>query len=158
MSLALTRDGGAFSRTLPGGAATATAGGTGDNTAVTGPRADISAYRSAKLVIVGKATLAQDATLTLKDVDLKTNTASSGGTSTAHGTGLATKVVATGPAGGGTVHFTLELDYNLEAAKQYAEAVWTPDLSAANTDTAVVAATLVLFGGEQATLISAKAN
>lgn len=158
MSLAQTRDGGAFSKTLPAGAVSATAGGTGDNTAVTGPRADTSLYRSAKLVITGKATLAEAATLTLKTVDLKQNTASSGGTSSAIGTGVTSKVVATGPTGGGTVNFTHEQDYNLEAAAQYTEAVWTPDLSAANTDVAVISAVLVLFGAESQTLVSGRAN
>ena len=51
-----------------------------------------------------------------------------------------------GPTGGGTVTGTFEVDLNISAAGQYVRAKFTPDLSAADTDTAALSGVLV-FGG-----------
>ena len=47
-------------------------------------------------------------------------------------------VIATGPAGGGTVRGTVPVEVYLGSAFQYVRVLYTPTLSAANTDTATV--------------------
>lgn len=125
----------------------ATAGGSGDNTEVVGviiDRAAIGFPQSCKVAIPFTATLAAAATLTLAwDMDegnvsdlsdaevLKAETA---------------QVVATGPGGGGTVTGTFEANVPLAGAGRYVRLNFTPNLSAANTDTAALSAVIV-FGG-----------
>lgn len=124
----------------------ATAGGGGDNTAVTGVIIDRAALRWPKSVVFGvpfTTTLAATQTLSVA------MTAQSGeAANLSDATTLATRsgVVATGPAGGGTVTGTVELAVNLTGAGRYVRVNFTPDLSAANTDTAALSAVAV-FGG-----------
>lgn len=124
-----------------------TAGGGGDNTAVTGVIIDRAAHNwpeSAVLAIPFTATLAANATLTLAYTVQEGNNS---GLSDAATLATATAaVVATGPAGGGTVTGVFEVSLPLRGAGRYVRANWTPDLSAANTDTAALSAVLV-FGG-----------
>ncbi|MBO6511772.1 MAG: hypothetical protein JJ979_25360 [Roseibium sp.] len=63
-----------------------------------------------------------------------------------YGDVLESTVVAAGGSGGSTEKDTVELDFDLTGAKRYIRPQFTPDLSAANTDTATVSATLVLMG------------
>lgn len=146
----LIRDGGFRCRSARvTGNNTATAGGSGDNTAVNGAYIDrlssLGPVKSAKLVINYTTTLA--ATETLKFGAKIQDATDTGGTAVADfGTAVAATVVATGPDGGGTVTGTAEIDINLEGARQAIRAVITPDLSASGTDTAAWSATLILFG------------
>ena len=125
----------------------ATAGGSGDNTAVTGviiDRAALGWPQSCVVAVPFTATLAAAATLSVAI------TAQSGDAANlSDATTLATRsgVVATGPGGGGTVTGTVELDINLSGAGRYVRANFTPDLSAANTDTAALSEVIV-FGGQ----------
>ncbi len=127
--------------------AAATAGGTGDATAVTGVIIDRAALRwpqSAVFAIPFTTTLAAAATLslvaTIQDGD------ASNLSDAATFASFASAVVATGPAGGGTVTGVVEINVNLRGAKRYLRLNFTPDLSAANTDTAALSGVAV-FGG-----------
>jgi hypothetical protein len=125
----------------------ATAGGSGDAAEVTGPIIDRAASghpQSAVLAIPYTATLGEGETLSiaysieegqaddLSDAEVLTSATAA--------------VVATGPTGGGTVSGAFEVDLSLRAAGNYVRTKFTPDLSAANTDTAALSAVLV-FGG-----------
>lgn len=140
--------GGKIAVVRAGANAAATAGGAGDNTAVTGviiDRAALGWPQSAVFAIPYTTTLAAAATLSLAA------TVQSGETSNlADATTLASRansVIATGPGGGGTVTGTIEIDVNLSGAGRYVRLNYTPDLSAANTDTAALSSVAV-FGGQ----------
>lgn len=127
----------------------ATAGGTGDNTPVTGviiDRAALNWPTSGVVAIPFTATLAAAATLsvaiTVQDGD--NDALSDAGTFASR----ANAVVATGPSGGGTVTGTVELDVNFAGAKRYVRVNFTPDLSAGSTDTAALSG-VVAFGGQR---------
>lgn len=125
----------------------ATAGGSGDNTAVTGAIIDRAALgwpQSCVVAVPFTATLAAAATLSVA-VTLQSGEAAN--LSDAASFATRSGVVATGPAGGGTVTGTVELDVNLSGAGRYVRANFTPDLSAANTDTAALSEVIV-FGGQ----------
>lgn len=127
-----------------------TAGGGGDNTAVTGviiDRAAIGWPESAVLAIPFTATLAATATLSLA-YTVQEGQASNLGDAATLASALAA-VVATGPAGGGTVTGTFEVSLNLRGAGRYVRCNFTPDLSAANTDTAALSAVLVTGGANR---------
>lgn len=127
--------------------AAATAGGSGDNTEVVGviiDRAAIGWPQSCLVVIPFTATLAAAATLSIAwDID-------SGDASNLAGADVleaaTATVVATGPGGGGTVTGELTAKVNLAGAGRYLRLNFTPDLSAANTDTAALSSVIV-FGG-----------
>ena len=137
------------------GAASATAGGTGDATEVSGGWIDRQNFLSAKLIINYKATLADTETISVA-ANLQ-DASSSGGTGAAdYGTALASTVQAT--SDGGTAETgVVELDFDLSGAKQYIQAQFTPDLSASGTDTAIVSAVLVLAGNDNPP-VTARAN
>lgn len=125
-----------------------TAGGTGDNTAVTGVTIDRAALgwpQSCVFAIPYTTTLAATATLTLVATAQGSENSDMSSASTIGS--FASAVVATGPAGGGTVTGTVEIDVNLSGAGRYVRVNFTPDLSAANTDTAALSAVAV-FGGQ----------
>lgn len=125
----------------------ATAGGSGDNTAVTGviiDRAALGWPQSCVVAVPFTATLAAAATLSVA-ITLQSGEAAGLGDATTFAS--RTGVVATGPSGGGTVTGTVELDVNLSGAGRYVRANFTPDLSAANTDTAALSEVIV-FGGQ----------
>lgn len=125
----------------------ATAGGSGDNTEVVGvilDRAAMGYPQSCVVAVPFTATLAAAATLSIAwDID-------SGNASNLSGSEVldsaATQVVATGPSGGGTVTGTFEANVSLAGAGRYVRLNFTPNLSAANTDTAALSAVMV-FGG-----------
>lgn len=130
--------------------AAATAGSTGDATAVTGVIIDRAAYgfpQSGVLAIPFTATLAAAATLSIGYTVQEGNAANLSDAATLK-TATAV-VVATGPSGGGTVTGTFEVDLNLAGAGRYIRANFTPDLSAANTDTAALSAVVVLGGADR---------
>lgn len=124
-----------------------TAGGGGDNTAVTGviiDRAALGWPQSGVVAIPFTATLAAAATLSVAMTVQDGDAANLSDAATFASRPNA--VVATGPGGGGTVTGTIEFDVNFEGAKRYVRANFTPDLSAANTDTAALSQVIV-FGG-----------
>lgn len=127
-----------------------TAGGTGDATKITGviiDRAALGWPQSAVVLYAGTATLAAAATLSLTREILSSAASNMASPDTLHAAEAA--VVATGPGGGGTVHFEIEQNLNLSGAGRYVQVNPTPDLSAANTDIAQVSVTLVLGGANR---------
>jgi hypothetical protein len=125
-----------------------TAGGAGDNTAITGSSIDRAQFGApplcADLLLQFDATLAQAATLTLKTV--KVQDSADGSTWADYVTFTDPGVVATGPTGGGNVTGVTRLGVNLSSARRYVRAVFTPDLSAGGTDTAKLLAAFVFAG------------
>jgi hypothetical protein len=126
----------------------ATAGGTGDNTQVVGQIIDrtLIAYPlSAQLLLAYKAVLAQAATLSMAwkiehgDASNLSDAAILQQDTTA--------VIETGGAGGSTNRGVFTKNIDLASAKRYVRISYTPDLSAANTDTFEGNAQLV-FGGQ----------
>jgi hypothetical protein len=122
-----------------------TAGGTNDATQQTGVTLDRFALN---LPLVGllclryKAVLAAAATLSLAYVIEH----SDDGTNFVAYQSANASVIATGPAGGGTVRDVFKVNVDLAGAKQYVRAKYTPDMSAANTDTAELSAEWILDG------------
>jgi hypothetical protein len=125
-----------------------TAGGGGDNTAVTGviiDRAALGWPQSCVVAVPFTTTLAATQSLSLA------MTVQSGETpNLADATTLATRPdgIVASSAGGGTVTGTVELDVNLSGAGRYVRANFTPNLSASGTDTAALSEVIV-FGGQQ---------
>jgi hypothetical protein len=142
------RDIGSLIAVLRAAANTAvTAGGAGDNTLVTGviiDRAALGWPESAVLAIPFTTTLAATETLS---IGYTVQEGQNSGLSDAETLKTATPaVVAVGPGGGGTVTGCFEVSLNMRGAGRYVRANWTPDLSRANTDTAALAAVLVVAG------------
>lgn len=136
-----------------------TAGGAGDNTAVTGLALDLQTLgRPQSLVLewTFQAVLAAAATLQIKTLvieDSADNSAWATYVPPKPDAALAAPgVVATGPGGGGTVRGVSRIGVNLTAARRYVRFTWTPDLSAANTDTAIVVATATFAGTDRVPL------
>lgn len=131
-----------------GGFATATAGGAGDNTEVNGSTIDRDFGNDMPLCgalsLLFNATLAQDKTLSV--TELKVQDSADGNSWTDYATLDAPGVVATGPAGGGAVKGQATVKVNLSSARRYVRAVFKPDLSAADTDTASMSVAWVLAG------------
>lgn len=120
-------------------AATATAGGTGDATTVTGATVDRfgvvpgSFPNVMNAGVVYEAVLASGATLS---IGYAIQDSADGTTFSDYQTATAA-VVATGPSGGGTKSGVFDLgSINLSSARRYIRLNFYPDLSAANTDTA----------------------
>lgn len=127
--------------------AAATAGGTGDATAVTGGIIDLMENGhplSGVLAIPYTATLAAGETLSIA-YEVESGNADDLGDATALVSGVSA-VVATGPAGGGTVAGTFEVDLLLAGAGRYVRANFTPNLSASGTDTSALSSVMVLGG------------
>lgn len=123
------------------------AGSAGDNAAVNGlalDRVALKLPRNVEFSIPFSATLAVGATLTLKGLKLQH---SDDGAAWSDFVSFADPgVVATGPAGGGVVNGQVNVASGISGAKQYLRFVFTPDLSAANTDAVVIGAVAVLAG------------
>lgn len=125
----------------------ATAGGAGDNTEVVGAildRGKIGFPQSCVLAVPFSANLAAGETLSIGGVIETGNEDDLSDASDLHV--VESSVVATGPAGGGTVSGTLEVMAPIMGAGLYLRAKFTPDLSAADTDTAALSS-VVVFGG-----------
>ena len=131
--------------------ASATAGGAGNNTEVVGLAIDRLSLGSVPLCgeieIPFEAVLAAGDTLSI--TALQVETSADGVTWTTYQTLTAPGVVATGPAGGGTVRGQAAADINLSSASRYVRIDHTPSLSAAATDTAKTVAVLVLGGFDE---------
>lgn len=129
------------------GPAALTAGGTGDNTAVTGviiDRAALGWPQSCVVALPFIATLAATATLSVAATLQHGN--DSGLSDVATFAAISTGAQATGQSGGSTEQGVIEVNVSLAGAKRYVRLNFTPDLSAANTDTARVGA-VIAFGG-----------
>lgn len=126
----------------------ATAGGSGDDAEVDGEWIDRQGYLSGKLIIAFEATLADGETLSIGS-NFQDASDSSGTGAADFGDAEASAVRATGGSGGSTEKGQVEIDIDLSGAKQFVRAQFTPDLSAAGTDTAKLAAVLVLGGADE---------
>jgi hypothetical protein len=124
-----------------------TAGGSGNNVAVTGltlQRSLIKSPLNAGIALFFSAALGAANTLSLGTVKIQD---SADGSSFADFLTFTNPgVVATGPTGGGTVTGQLLLSADLEGARDYIHLLFTPSLSAANTDTATLVAALLFAG------------
>jgi len=158
MSWGKTKDAGAWFKALFAKAETAvTAGGTGDNTEVTCAWIDRKGFQSLEALIAYTATLAGDATLSIK-ANLQHSDDPNGSNAEDYGTAYPVTVQATGDSGGSTETGVVQLGFDLTMAKRYVSLQFTPDLSRANTDTAKVVPTYVLGGGIDAPANAARAN
>lgn len=140
MSLALLRNIGAFITTRAGQASSsATAGGSGDNTAVTGFEIDLLSLgqkpESAVMVIRYKAVLAATQTISFAYKAQQSSIAGMGSGLSDLGTAVASTVIDTGGSGGTTEHGTVEYKVDLTGAERYIRSNVTPNLSASGTDT-----------------------
>ena len=128
----------------------ATAGGTGDNTKVTGATVDRVGYGSAAVAIAYTATLAATKTLSFAVEVQESDDGSTWGTATAL---QAATVQATGQSGGSTETGVLKISDSFETRARYVRYNVTPDLSNTGTDTASVAVTVVLGGAYNGTTL-----
>jgi hypothetical protein len=123
--------------------ATQVAGGAGDATKVTGTTINRKGAMSCTLVITGTATLQATKTQSFA-VEYQTST--DGSTWATAVAMQASTVAATGDTGGSTETYAVELDLLLKGKPKYIRFNVTPDLDAADTDTAVWSAACVLGG------------
>lgn len=125
-----------------------TAGGAGDNTATSGTAIDLGALpggvraESITFLIGAKATLAATKTLAVSARILT----SADGSAWTEAVGATSIVTLTGGAGGSTESGAGRIGVSLEYCSQFVRVEVTPDLSAANTDTAILFG-LAVFGG-----------
>lgn len=124
--------------------ASVTAGGAGDNTALTGATINRLGYGSASFVIAYKTTLAATKTLSFAVAYQESADGTNWDTAV---TLQASTVAATGALTNSTG--TVVFDVNLEGLKQYVRFNFTPDLSATDTDTAVVSGVAILGGADK---------
>lgn len=128
-------------------AASIVAAGAGDNTEVDGEWIDRQGYLSASLVILFDAVLADGEDISI-GANLQDASDDQGTGAADYGAAIASAVRATGGVGGSTEIGVVKVDFDLSGADRYVRAQFTPDLSAANTDTAIVSAILVLGGAD----------
>jgi hypothetical protein len=135
---------GAFITSRVCGLTTATAAGTGDNTAVTGSTIDRQGFGSGKAIVSWKTTLTADKTLSIAAEYQD----SADGTTWATAVALqASTVVKTGAATNAVGEEEWNIDFS--GLGRYIRINFTPDLSHTSTDTAVAACTLVLGGADK---------
>lgn len=122
---------------------TATAGGAGDATSVTGVTVDRFSLGGGSLPLVANLGVAYEATLA-SGATLKFGYAVQDSADNSTWTDYQTATyatVATGPNGGGAVAGVFDIgSVSLSTARRYIRLNYNPDLSAANTDTAVARA------------------
>jgi hypothetical protein len=126
-----------------------TAGGSGDATAVVGVAIDRFATGSmplsAELLLAFSAVLGATKSLSIGTVKIEQSPDGSNWDATALMTFTDPGIVASS-VGGGTVTGVVKLNVPLGSAKRWVRVDFTPDLSAANTDTATVVAVWNLGG------------
>lgn len=132
---------GAYIAAVACGLATATAGGTGDNTEITGATIDRLGYASCQVVAAAKTTLGASETLKFA---LTLQESEDGSTWDTAKVVYATTTVKTGAVTNGLCQKTSDID--LSGRKRYIRFNLTPNLSASGTDTAVVSCTVTLGG------------
>jgi hypothetical protein len=164
MSFADVHNGGAYARSARGsGNNAATAGGSGDATEVNGAWQSRKSTKgialSVKLIISFTAALAQGATLKFGgNWQDATDGAGAGAADFPGSDVIASTTAATGGTGGSTETGTVEWDLDLAAAREFIRAQVTPDLSAANTDTAAWHMDYVFFGDQRGPTTKAAVN
>lgn len=138
-----------------------TAGGAGDNTEVNGAWIDTQGFESLEFLMTYTATLAAAATLSLaanvQDADDISGTGAAD-VSTDYLSALPATVVSTGATGGSTNKGAYALGIDLTMCKRYVRVQFTPNLSAANTDTAKIGATYLLGGAKYPPANTARTN
>lgn len=153
MSLQISKHVGGSLGVLACGAATATAAGTGDATAVTGASINRSTYgmpESALIALGYRTSLTAAKTLSLAVEVQYSADGSSWDTAVAL---LASTVVKTGAATNFNGEYVIEL--SLLSQKQYFRINFTPDLSHSSTDTVDIACVAILGNGWKASLLPA---
>lgn len=140
--IALGKNVGAEVKVLTASTPTAvTAGGAGDNSAITGQSVDRDGYQSCVFAISYVTTLGAAETLKFAAEYQESSDNSSWGTATS------LQAATTAETGLQTAkHGVVEFNLALAGKKRYIRFNQTPDLSRANTDTAVVAGTVTLGG------------
>lgn len=156
MNFGDVKDGAANIKSFYGGSAAATAGSTGDNTESNGQWIDRQGASWAKVLVGYEAVLGIGATLAIA-ANLQEATDDAGTGAADFGDALASAVQATGQSGGEAVSGVVELHFDLTEAERYIRIQSTPNLSAANTDTARVT-TMIVLGGYQNLPASVPAN
>lgn len=139
---------GAHCRALTGELSAATAGGAGDNAEVTTPWVSRDGFTSMLFAVFGKAVLQDTETLTVDGLSIE-DADDDQGTGAAEYQAITDTLVLTGDTGGTTERGQVEVEVDLGGAKEYVRAKYTPDLSAANTDTATIASAFVLGGAAE---------
>lgn len=125
------------------GGGTATAGGTGDATKVTGEAVDLLGFKSGVLAIAYTTTLAAG-----KKLSFAVEREGSADNSTfATAVEIQASTQAATSAAGGTVTGVVEIDLNFDPLKRYQKFNITPDLDATGTDTCAWRA-IVICGGK----------
>jgi hypothetical protein len=133
----------------------ATAGGSGDNTEITGATINTASlntapaiygkdFNSVAFVIAGTTTLSATKGLTVAALIEDSADGSTWATKVASAT-----IVSVTSTGGGTVTFTGKIGVDLTACRQYVRVKATPNLTASGTDTATVFGVAVLGGGNE---------
>lgn len=128
----------------------ATAGGAGNNVAVTGlviQRSLIGTPNSAAVSVLFEAVLGATDMLSLINVVVQDS--ADGIIFANFATFTNPGVVATGPTGGGTVRGETTLAVDLEGARDYIQVDFTPVLSAASVDTAKLVSVMTLAGQDR---------
>jgi hypothetical protein len=116
-----------------------TAGGTGDNTLITSDSTEtFLGFNSVKIAVGAKATLASGATLKIVKANLETS--ANGSDWTLVSTIAEDVTLGTGASGGSTNAHLTPFEFDVDRSKLNAKlrVLITPDLSAANTDTAII--------------------
>lgn len=154
MGNALGRDfGSQFYQSLAAAITDLTAGGTGDNTKVTGSTLDQAAlstrFSSVVFLIVYKAVLSAGKKLT---VALEVQHSDDGSTWTTYET-VSAAVENIDGGSGSTVGGVGKKSYDLRALKRYVRANITPNLDASGTDTARVGCVAILGSGDRGAIV-----
>lgn len=143
-----TQDVGACLAARHAAAVSITAGGGSDNSEVDGAYVDARDFGSVKVVIHYTATLAAGETLSIA-ANLQEDADGTGSGTDVTGSAYPSTVVATGGTGGSTETGVVEMDFDVSKLQRYLRVQFTPDLSASNTDTAIVSAVYILGGAEE---------
>lgn len=125
-----------------------TAGGAGDAVEVNGQWIDMRNALGAAFVLSFTTTLAEGQTLSIAG-NMQDATDISGTGAADFGAAVTPKVVATGPAGGGTVRGTAVFKFDVTQSRGFGRIQWTPDLSAGSVDTAAITHICALGGARR---------
>jgi hypothetical protein len=152
LTTALGRDDAAYFTPVFAAAETAvTAAGAGDNTEITTAQIDLrdqfgtTRFTSLTLTVAAQATLAATRALDLKSVRFQHSDDANTWDDVKPGVTL----LSLTSVAGGTVTGAADIGCILAEAKRYVRAKFTPDLSAAGTDTAKVSAVYILSGASE---------
>ena len=122
-----------------------TAGGSGDNTEVSGAYIDCQDVESITFLLPFTTTLGAGETLTIA-CNIQDATSSGGAGVADYGDAVAATVVATGETGGSTETGVAVATFDVSGANRYIRLQFTPNASASGTDTAAIQAVAILGG------------